>query len=154
MNLDNLNRWLTLAANIGVLIGIFAVVTELRQTQIIMSAESSMQRAQFSRENASTAIQNRIGEITRKLENGEDLTEDEFGRAKEFADRLLRHQEVMHYQYQLGILDSEIWQNNADGIRNFMDDPIMKYVYPNWPVEGISLRMRKSFVDFTMEFRD
>lgn len=154
MNLDNLNRWLTLAANIGVLIGIFAVVTELRQTQTIMSAESSMQRAQFSRENASTVTQNRIGEITRKLENGEALSDEEFGRAKEFADRLLRHYEVMHYQNQLGILDSEIWVNNADGIRGFMDDPIMNHVYPNWPVEGISLRMRQSFVDFTMEFRN
>ena len=32
MNLDNLNKWLTLGANLGVLVGIFALVIELQHS--------------------------------------------------------------------------------------------------------------------------
>lgn len=154
MNLDNLNRWLTLAANIGVLIGIFAVVTELRQTQTIMSAESSMQRAQFSRENASLAAQSRIDELAQKVNAGNELSAEEYARAQEWVDRLLRHHEVMHYQNSIGVLDEEIWTNNLEGIRGSINGPLLNYLYPDWPNGGIALRLRQSFVDLTMELKE
>lgn len=153
MNLDDINKWLTLMANVGVLIGIFAVVTELRQTQTIMSAESSMQRAQLSRENASMAAQYGIRDIELKLEQGQSLSVEETRNALEFTDRLLRHYEVMHYQNQIGVLDSEIWQNNADGINGFVNGTLINYLYPDWP-SGIALRLRKSFVDLTLELKE
>ena len=151
MNSDNLNKWLTLGANLGVLIGLIVVVLELQQTQVVMSAESSMQRAQMSRENASMAARNNIDEIGAKLAAGQEITSEELRNAREFADRLLRHYEVMHYQDQIGVLDEEIWKNNADGIRSFVSGPIFEHVYPDWPDGGIALRLRKSFVDFAVE---
>ena len=39
MDTDRLNRWLTLIANIGVLIGIFLLVVELRQNATMMEAQ-------------------------------------------------------------------------------------------------------------------
>jgi hypothetical protein len=42
MNTDNLNKWLTLAANVGVLIGIFVLVFELRQNQAMLEQEQRM----------------------------------------------------------------------------------------------------------------
>ena len=151
MNSRNLNKWLTLGANFGVLIGLVVVVIELQQTQIMMSAESSIQRAQMSRENASMAAQYSIGEIETKLATGQEITLEERRNAREFYDRLLRHYEVMHYQYQLGILDEEIWENNAIGIRDFMNGPFLTYLYSDWPNGGIALRLRRSFVDFTLD---
>jgi len=148
---DNLNKWLTLVANFGVLVGLIVVVVELQQTQIIMSAESSMQRAQMSRENASLAARNNISEIEMKLAAGQEITPEELRNATEFAGRLLRHYEVMHYQNQIGVLDEEIWENNADGIRSFISGEIVSHLYPDWPNSGIALRLRKSFVDFTLE---
>ncbi len=150
MNSDKLNKWLTLGANFGVLVGLIVVVFELQQTQVIMSAESSMQRAQMSRENASLAARNNISEIGIKLAAGQEITPEELRNATEFADRLLRHYEVMHYQNQIGVLDEEIWNNNADGVRSFVSGPILNHIYPDWPNSGIALRLRKSFVDFTL----
>lgn len=60
MDSNSVSKWLTLGANFGVLVGLIVVVLELQQTQVIMSAESSMQRVQMSRENASLAARNRL----------------------------------------------------------------------------------------------
>lgn len=150
MNSDKLNKWLTLVANFGVVVGLIVVVLELRQTQVIMSAESSMQRAQMSRENASMAARNNIAEIETKLAAGREITPVERRNLNEFATSLLRHYEVMHYQNQIGVLDEEIWENNAQGVLSYMNEPAFKYLYPDWPDSGIALRLRKSFIDFTM----
>jgi len=42
MNTDALNKWLTLAANLGVVVGIFALVFELRQNQSMLEQEHRM----------------------------------------------------------------------------------------------------------------
>ena len=151
MNSDSFTKWLTLGANFGVLIGLIVVVLELQQTQVNMSAESSMMRAQMSRENASLAARNNISEIETKLAAGQQITPDELRNATEFVTSLLRHYEVMHYQHQLGVLDAEIWDNNANGVRSFVSGPMFKHLYPDWPNSGIALRLRRSFVDFTLD---
>jgi len=151
VNSENLNKWLTLGANLGVLVGLIVVVLELRQTQVVMSAESSMQRAQMSRENTALAARNNIAEIESKLAAGQEITTEERRNATEFANSLLRHYEVMHYQNQIGVLDEEIWDNNADGVRSFVSEPLFLHLYPDWPDSGIALRLRRSFVDFTLE---
>jgi len=42
MNTDNLNKWLSLAANFGVVVGIFALVFELQQNQAMLEQEQKM----------------------------------------------------------------------------------------------------------------
>lgn len=42
MNLDKLNRWLTLGANVGVLLGIFFLAFELRQNNALLQSEASI----------------------------------------------------------------------------------------------------------------
>lgn len=42
---DSVNRWLTLGANIGVLIGIFVLVAELNQNATVMKAQISNERS-------------------------------------------------------------------------------------------------------------
>jgi hypothetical protein len=150
MNPDSLNKWLTLTANVGVLIGIIVVVFELRQTQTSMLVESSMQRAQMSRENNAINARNNIQGITNKLVNGEQLTPQEIGNAYEWGDNLLRHFEVMHFQNELGALDEQIWDANIAGLSGFTNSPLFKYLYPEWPNTPIAYRLRKNFVDFTL----
>ena len=43
MNMDGINKWLTLAANLGVMAGIFLLVIELSQEASIASADSFQQ---------------------------------------------------------------------------------------------------------------
>jgi hypothetical protein len=45
MDTEKLNRWLTLAANFGVLIGLILLVYEVRQNSDLMRAQISMERA-------------------------------------------------------------------------------------------------------------
>ena len=45
MNADALNRWLTLAANVGVLIGLLLLVAELNQNSTLMRAQIFNERA-------------------------------------------------------------------------------------------------------------
>jgi hypothetical protein len=42
MNTDNLSKWLTLAANFGVVVGIFVLVFELQQNQAMLEQEHKM----------------------------------------------------------------------------------------------------------------
>jgi len=45
MTADNVNRWLTLGANIGVLIGIMLLLMELNQNATLMGAEPWNERS-------------------------------------------------------------------------------------------------------------
>jgi hypothetical protein len=45
MTADSINRWLTLGANIGVLIGILVLVAELNQNATVMKAQISNERS-------------------------------------------------------------------------------------------------------------
>ena len=45
---DNINRWLTLTANIGILIGLVLIIVEIRQTSQLMRAQINMERTASS----------------------------------------------------------------------------------------------------------
>ena len=50
MNTENLNKWLTLSANLGVIAGIVFVAFELRQNSELMRAQISMDRSSVARQ--------------------------------------------------------------------------------------------------------
>lgn len=132
MNFDKLNKWLSLFANVGVLIGIIVVAYELRQTQTEMRAESGSLRAQLLIQTNDNARIFGIIESTNKLENGQELSEDEKAKARNFYQNLLRYYENLHHQSQLGVLDGEIWAGNLVSICNMFSGELFNYVLPDW----------------------
>ena len=71
MNLDSLNRWLTLAANIGVLIGLLLLVAELNQNSDLMRAQIFNERAAQGIEQFMVIAGSReLSEIMSTLDNG------------------------------------------------------------------------------------
>ena len=148
MNSHQLNRWLTLAANLGVLIGIAVIVVELQQTQTAMLADSSTARAQMISENVSISADNGINEIQVKLAAGEKLTEEELRGGREFVGRMLRYFENLHYLNRIGVLDKEIWESNTRGMRGLRRTPIFIELYPSWPESEVALRYSVSFVEY------
>ena len=50
MDSDRVNRWLTLVANLGVLIGLFLLVFEIQQNSALMRSQIAMQRTISTRE--------------------------------------------------------------------------------------------------------
>lgn len=94
MRADSVNRWLTLGANFGVLIGIIVLLTELNQN-------STMMRAQTRNEvtagliGLTSGIWNnpQFADVHRRGYDGEELTATE------------HHQLNFHYQYRQGLYD-------------------------------------------------
>ena len=148
MKQNNLNQWLTLIANLGVMIGLIVVIFELQQTQTAMLAESSSTRAQLMSENVSIGVYSRFGNLATKLQDGEGLSEEELAGANEFIGRMLRHMENVHYQYQLGVLDEEIWEAARNGMRVIRNSPVFEHIYPQWPSGMPAIIHRASFVEF------
>jgi len=90
MNLDSLNKWLMLAANVGVIAGIFFLVVEVNQNNELMLAETRMAATGFATDiYGDIAVNNEIAEILLKDRQHEELAEVESIRAYGFWMRAM-----------------------------------------------------------------
>ena len=151
MNLDSLNKWLTLVANLGVLLGIIVVAFELRQSQTALQGEASTMRAQMAIDISVNALATRQFELNEKLSAGEELTQEERSRASLIATSVLHHFENLHYQNEIGILDDEIWASNLEGLGNYCSTPIFQYLNPNWRQGQLAQGYRESFIELLVD---
>ena len=133
MNLDSLNKLLTLIANVGVLVGIFVVAIELQQTQTQMQAEASARRANMSRQQNLDAVQFNVGEIISKIRSGVELSDSEAFSARQFMNNVLRYHESLHHQYSMGVLDEESWISSLNVIRRMCngENYLYNYLFPD-----------------------
>ena len=141
MNIDKLNQWLSLIANVGVLAGILIVAVELRQTQTELRAESSTMRTQMIRDTNNASASINVRRIREKIDRNEDLSQEEDNQARSFMSNVLRYLENLHYQSQIGVLDNEIWNGNRNTILNMCKggNDLYSHLYPNG-VTGLSYR--------------
>ena len=148
MKLNGLNQWLTLIANLAVLIGIVVVSIELRQNQVSMQAEASAMRAQMA-----IANEDYLASIPLELliqmegEGLGELSPDDRLKIFPIFSKLLRYFENLHYQYQLEVLDDEIWQANLNGISSLCGS--LRTVLPSLFSDTASngFNYRESFID-------
>ena len=121
MDTNRLNRWLTLGANISVLVGIAFLAIEIRQN-------TEMTRAQITQSRAETAIA--ISEMTVnsdympairiKVRDGGKLTEEEKVRYLTFIRAVLRNQDNYLQQYNQGLLPNHIPRALAGSIQSII----------------------------------
>ena len=105
MDTDKINRWLTLAANIGVLAGIIFLAMEVQQNNEILSAQA--RRDQLDARSAAGAMvitNSDLAEITYKASNGEKLTPYEEYRFGRWAYQVFRNWEWQYDEYLEGTL--------------------------------------------------
>ena len=143
-----------LIANAGVLIGIIAIIFELQQTQTAMQAEASSMRTLMAIDNQDLNLDLDWVGLQDKVGAGQTLTEEEERNLRRVMFRALRTFENLHYHWELGILDEEIWQSNLQGISNFHDIPGFVYLYSDWPDARSAGIFRESFVDLVVSFRE
>ena len=106
MESDKVNRWLTLGANIGVLIGIILVVVELDQNREMVRAQTRNDISQQLTNRLLTVASNtQMTSVKRRAEAGEELTVDEEHQYFLFLVANMRDWENMHYQYRHGTFD-------------------------------------------------
>lgn len=108
INLDSerLSRWLTLGANLGVLLGIALLILELQQNRSAMRAETRSAISQgISDQLLQVALDPELSELRFRADSGGSLTEVEKFRYELMQRSLLRYWENVHYQYRVGLYD-------------------------------------------------
>ena len=106
--MDKLNRWLTLAANVGVLIGIVILIVELRQNSQIMRAQTRAQLSEgivniLNGNNADLAF----NDILIRGGKAEDLSRVEQFTYDRHRMAMLAYWDNVYYQHQIGLYDVE-----------------------------------------------
>ena len=133
MDSDRVNRWLTLGANVGVLVGIILLVIELDQNRKMILAQtrndiSSQIVERLDRQG--TDIQ--IASLKRRAESGEELSADEEMQLYLISVGRNRSWENIHYQYRQGMFDEMEFAAERNAWRRIIsrDKSFLKYWCP------------------------
>ena len=135
MNADRVNRWLTLGANIGVVIGLMLLIFELNQN-------SDLVRAQIHQARSDTWVSNRVDfadsefllhAYDKFIKAGgpldptaiDRLNPTESARVSRYAQALMGDYDNLYYQFQQGYLDENYYRSRVEmGIKRWA--PIWK----------------------------
>lgn len=104
MESDRLNRWLTLCANIGVLIGIVLLLIELNQNQEIARAQTRNEIS-LGVTGVLSILDRDLAEILVRANAGEELQPADQILISRWSEALLRYWENSNYQYEIGLYD-------------------------------------------------
>jgi len=115
MKTEKLNSWLTLGANVGVLIGIILLVYEIRQNSHLMRAQMSQNRADAGSALITSFMDSPYLPVIRvKLENDQELTQEETIRYMYYFRSCLVDMNNNYWQHDHGFLGDEIPRSVSD----------------------------------------
>jgi hypothetical protein len=118
VDIDRLNRWLTLGANVGVLLGIAFLIVELNQTNEMNRGETRNQIASELSELLRDVSNNpQLAELIVRAENGEELTPRENMQYTQRILSMLRYFENVHYQFRQGLYDESEFSTQKEAWR-------------------------------------
>jgi len=132
MDSDRLNRWMTLAANLGVLAGIFLLLVELQQ-----NTESAKLQAAQSYVALSHELDFRlVGDptlIAPFYTSPEERTPEESRRLDRWYFGSLRTWENGYYLHSKGVLDDDLWSGQKEFMGDLLrrDDELRNYYQMN-----------------------
>ena len=118
MDSNNVNKWLVLAANCGVLLGLALVIYEIRQNSDLMRVQISQARADAAMvSNQQTFESAYIPTILVTIRKGGELSDEDMVRFVNWFRSQNRNQENVLNQYQRGMLDENIPRSIQDFAR-------------------------------------
>ena len=113
MDSDRLDKWLTLGANVGVLVGIILLVVELGQNRDMMRAQTRNEIARASLDVLNlTATSEKLSDVVVRSNSGGELTPAERLMYVTRSESVFRHFENVHYQYRQGLYDEIEFQHH------------------------------------------
>ena len=121
MTLDKLNQWLTLMANIGVVVGIFAVIVQLNHASKLAEVSAFQARmTEIQEAQVQVALSEDLAELFVKYDSSgvESLTPAELKRVQAWEGGVLRRMQGQYFQYHKGFLDRLSIDMMLDGIAN------------------------------------
>jgi hypothetical protein len=117
MDPDKFNRWLTLGANLGVLVGIIFLAIEISQNTEMMRTQINQSRAEQAMSEAQSMYNSDyVPALLVKVKNGEVLSSEEFERYRHFFRALNRNWDNQYRQYREGFLDDNIPRSIRNGV--------------------------------------
>ena len=121
MKIEPLNRWLILAANLGVLAGIILLVFELNQNRAMMRAQIRNEVAvQLIDLMSQVAIDPELADLLDRAWSGEELTRAEATQFRHRNIAMFRYFENVHYQNRQGLYDESEFSTQREAWRAFL----------------------------------
>lgn len=118
MESDRLARWLTIGANLGVLVGLLLLIAELNQNRDMMRAQIRHELAMGIVERLQTPANNyQLADVLFGGVSGDALTPGEAFQVELRTNALFRYWEDVHYQYRVGLHDDVEFQRQRDAWR-------------------------------------
>ena len=109
MRSEQLNDWLTLAANLAVLAGIIFLVIEISQNTDMMRAQINQSRAELAMNEAESLYNSDyIPSLLTKIRQGDDVSAEERERYSHLFRAFNRNWDNQLRQYREGFLDQNI----------------------------------------------
>ena len=119
--MDSVNKWLTLAANLGVIAGILFLAIELRQNNQLIRASAVGATLETRMTRADQVIMNNdLAALLVKNQSGDELSEQETMVLDNLHLRSILGWQKDYLLYLEGILDEELLQTNI---------PLMKFAF-------------------------
>ncbi len=119
MKTERLNSWLSLGANVGVLIGLILLVFELRQNSDLMRAQMSQSRSDTSRAGLQATYNSEfIPAIMIKVESKEELTREQLFRYNMYLRSIHRNLDNTLWQFREGLLQEDTPRLIRESVRS------------------------------------
>lgn len=123
MNLDNLNKWLMLGANLGVVVGILFLAVEVRQSS---QATDAATRSEITTTILTLLESQRhplVISALKKTEAGEELSYEETYMLDNQAHMGWRHSENVYYQYRQGLFNENEFLADQAAVKASLTEP-------------------------------
>jgi hypothetical protein len=136
MDSDQISRWLSLVANVGVLIGLVFVGIEVRNSSNAITAQSAQAVADgYNQYNYLTASDPEIARIAYLgLRDPEKLTDAETVRAAALMRGLFNHYRQVHTLFESGAMSEKLFTSSAKDINRVIQLPGSKIFLSGYPM--------------------
>lgn len=119
MNAQKLNTWLSLGANIGVVIGLMLLIIEIGQNTEMMRAQINQHRTDTAlSEQQAVYTSDHIPAMLARIEQGDQLSDEGLIRYERFFRAFNRNQDNNLWQYNQGYLGENIPRSIKGAVRD------------------------------------
>lgn len=117
---DRVTRWITIGANLAILVGLVLVLVELSQNRLMMRAQIRHDLSMGIVEMLNVPANNRqLSDVLYRAQTGEDLNGPDLFQFQLRTNALFRYWENVHYQYRLGLYDRAEFEKQRDAWQAF-----------------------------------
>lgn len=115
---DRFTRWISIGANLAVLIGLVLVLAELKQNRDMMQAQIRHELSVGIVDLLQTPANNaQLADVLLRSIQGEALTSTESFQFEMRTNALFRYWEDVHYQYRVGLYDDAEFERQREAWR-------------------------------------